>query len=288
MKRICIDAGHGGQDPGAIGVGGRRESADTLRMALALRDEMKKRGWDCVLTRDKDTYPSIQSRYKFANSAGADVFVSLHRNSAAADGHGLEVLYRTVTVKTSANDKKSKELAQNVNRRCVAAAGFRDRGAKQQNTNTAVLQYTTMPAVTVEAGFVSNNPTNGQESDNHRFDRTFNALISAIADGIEETMGKAIPGSAAPAVKPQTTVLPYTFSSPYCRRGEQGERVRWVQSRLKKHNANPGSVDGIFGVKTETAVKAFQTARRREGRDIGSVDGIVGQKTAVILAEGGA
>ena len=284
--KICIDAGHGGKDPGACS-GSRHEANDTLRMATALRSEMQKRGWQASMTRTGDTYPSLTDRSNQANREGADVFVSLHRNSAGADANGAETLYRTTSKKTAANNAKSKALAENVNRRMVAATGFRDRGAKVQNTNTAVLNNTLMPAVTVEAGFVSN------AGDNATFDRKFDALISAIADGIVETFGgsaaaSSSSGTGSAAAKPQTPVsvpatMPYVFT-PTCKKGESSARVKWVQTRLGKHGVTL-TVDGIFGSNTEAGVKKFQQARKNEGRDIGAVDGIVGPKTAAILAE---
>lgn len=150
--KICIDAGHGGKDSGAVGVTNRLEKHDTLRMALALRDEMVRRGHTVLMTRTGDVKPSYADRYGLANGAGADVYVSLHRNSAdSSTATGVEVLYRTITDKSDANDRASATLAENLDKRIVAATGFRDRGAKIQNVNTAVLQKTKMPAVTVEA-----------------------------------------------------------------------------------------------------------------------------------------
>ena len=61
--------------------------------------------------------------------------------------------------------------------------------------------------------------------------------------------------------------------------------MRQAQERLEKHLAQPGKIDGIFGERTEAAVKRFQQARKNEGRDIGAVDGIIGPKTWAILWE---
>ena len=280
--KICIDAGHGGNDSGAVGVGKRLEKSDALRMANALDAEMRARGWSTIMTRTTDKTLQLSDRTNLANSASADVFVALHRNASNGQGHGLEVLYRTAgTSKSNADNARSIVLAQNIDARCVAATGYRDRGAKAQNTNTYVLQKTKMPAVTVEAGFVDN------AGDNATFDRTFDALITAIADGIEATYGTTTGTPTPPAPAQPVKTLPYTFSDPYCREGETGERVLWVQTRLgpDHHNAKPGKLDGVFGPTTKGAVKRFQAARKNEGRDIGAVDGIVGPKTAAILAE---
>lgn len=68
--KICIDAGHGNTDSGAIGVGGRREKDDNLKMALDLQKRFKAIGWEVVMTRTTDTYPTLQERCDIANKAG--------------------------------------------------------------------------------------------------------------------------------------------------------------------------------------------------------------------------
>lgn len=176
------------------------------------------------------------------------------------------------------------KLAAELDRRAVAATGYRDRGAKVQNTNTYVLQHTLMPAVTVEAGFVTN------AQDNVQFDMTFDALIAALADGLEAQFGKGIPvmqpeedaaegAVSVPAFFANGGIVKLT--TPYT----TGTNVFWIQDRLIRHWAMVGQRDGIYGPKTAQGVKLFQAARAAEGRDIGAVDGIVGPKTAAILAE---
>ena len=282
--KICIDAGHGGRDPGAVN-GARQEKNDALRMALALRDVMQSRGHTVAMTRTGDTWPTYAERVSLANGFGADVYVSLHRNSAAtATATGLEVLYRTVTDKTATNNAASMQLAVELDRRAVIASGFRDRGAKVQNTNTYVLQHTKMPAVTVEAGFVST------AADNMQFDATFDALIAALADGLEAQFGKgtAVMQPEEDAAEGTVTVPAFfvnggivKLTTPYT----TGTNAFWTQDRLIRHWAMVGQRDGIYGPKTAQGVKLFQAARKAEGRDIGAVDGIVGPKTAAILAE---
>lgn len=86
--KICIGPGHGGRDPGAAS-GARKEKTDALRMGLALRDEMIRRGHTVGVTRNGDTYPSLTERVLPANGFGADVYVPLHRNAASAWATGL-------------------------------------------------------------------------------------------------------------------------------------------------------------------------------------------------------
>lgn len=296
--KLTIDAGHGGSDPGAVGVNHRYEKTDALKMALALRDEMTRRGHTVTMTRTGDTYPSIRDRWQKANAAASDVFVSLHRNSAeSATAQGLEVLYRSAgSVKSASNDARSRDLAQTMAQRLAAATGFRNRGAKAQNKNTSVLANTTMPAVTVEAGFVVNS------DDNVRFDVTFPALIYAMADALEAEFGKvqAEPPTAADVPKPAapTPSMPAFFQNggvlkdkgaPYA----YDANAFWAQGRLRRHHVDVVQ-DGKFGAKSAAGTRIFQKARISEGRDCGCPvgpdgiqipDGKIGRKTAAILAE---
>lgn len=187
--KICIDAGHGGKDSGAVGVNGRLEKTDTLRMALELHAEMELRGHSVLLTRTGDTYPSLNERADMANEWGADVFVSCHRNAyddPAANGG--EVLYGRTASQTSI--KLAELLNTNINR----AAGFKNRGAKRQGAT--VLERTKMPAVTAEAGFITST------IDNDRFDKNFSAIIKAMADSLEAIFGRGT--EAVPAPEPET------------------------------------------------------------------------------------
>jgi N-acetylmuramoyl-L-alanine amidase len=94
-RRIVIDAGHGGKDPGAIGPSGLLEKDIVLSMALLLAEEVKsKLGWEVVLTRNDDTFIPLEERTAIANKVGADLFVSLHVNASSnAAVHGIETYY---------------------------------------------------------------------------------------------------------------------------------------------------------------------------------------------------
>ena len=94
-RRIVIDAGHGGKDPGAVGPSGLLEKHIVLSMALLLAEEVKsKLGWDVVLTRNDDTFIPLEERTALANKVGADLFVSLHVNASPnSAAHGIETYY---------------------------------------------------------------------------------------------------------------------------------------------------------------------------------------------------
>jgi len=82
VRTVIVDAGHGGSDPGAIGLGGLREKDVTLALARALRRRLVARGFAVVMTRDGDASLSLLERTARAEGAGGDVFVSIHANAA--------------------------------------------------------------------------------------------------------------------------------------------------------------------------------------------------------------
>lgn len=173
--RIMIDAGHGGFDNGAS-YEGRLEKNDNLNLALALGDELSRRGYDVVYTRISDTYDSPSRKAAIGNESGADYFISLHRNSAPeANMYG--------GVQTLVYDKSGVkyDLARNINSE-LAKLGFKEINVEER-PGLAVLARTEMPAVLVETGFINN------DYDNYLFDYNFEAIADAIANAVDETIG---------------------------------------------------------------------------------------------------
>lgn len=173
-KIVLIDAGHGGQEPGAI-YNGRREKDDTLRLALAVGRILSQNGVDVRYTRTDDTYLTPLERAAMANRDEVDYFVSIHRNAMPIPGSasGIQSLVYE-------NKGIPRMLAENINRNLVQA-GFADLGIIER-PGLVVLRRTRMPAVLVEAGFIDN------EKDNEFFDQNFPAIAQAIADGILMTI----------------------------------------------------------------------------------------------------
>ncbi|MCB2081087.1 MAG: N-acetylmuramoyl-L-alanine amidase, partial [Rickettsiales bacterium] len=108
---IVIDAGHGGIDPGAIGSSGRYEKDITLRYALALQDELNRRGkYKVVVTRGKDTFINLQDRVEKAKSVDAELFLSLHADSHPdSNTRGLSVY----TISEGRSRREAQKLANN-------------------------------------------------------------------------------------------------------------------------------------------------------------------------------
>jgi len=150
-KKICLDAGHGGEDSGAVGKGGTKEKDVNLDIVLLTKAELEKSGAEVLLTRGEDSYVSLKDRTDYANKEKCDIFVSAHENSAAKKkriAHGTETFWHT---KGDSNDKK---LATELQTNIVAAIGLTDRGVKQ--ANYAVLRESDMPSALIETAFISN------------------------------------------------------------------------------------------------------------------------------------
>lgn len=146
-KIICLDAGHGGHDPGAC-ASGVKEKDIALKMAKLVGGRLVA-GYTVVYTRADDSYVELPDRAACANRIKADLFVSIHCNSAGhAQANGVEVF----THKTKSAG--SVAAASAIYKRLLAASGMAGRGIKA--ANYAVLRETKMPAVLVELGFISN------------------------------------------------------------------------------------------------------------------------------------
>ncbi len=91
---VVIDPGHGGRDPGAIGLRGRKEKEVTLAVSRHLRRELQERGFRVVMTREGDQWLSLEERTAIAEGHGASLFVSVHANAAPNKrAHGIETYY---------------------------------------------------------------------------------------------------------------------------------------------------------------------------------------------------
>ena len=152
-KTICIDAGHGGSDPGAV-ANGLREADIVLGVATSLGRRLQGAGFEVVYTRaDADQRPSGNDRWQFANHQNADYFVSIHVN--AGGGHGAETFYFR---DSSERSRRSEGFAHYVNNKYAANMGLRNRGVRPDTMthlgSIGVLRHTRMPAILVELAFI--------------------------------------------------------------------------------------------------------------------------------------
>ena len=174
IGKVMIDAGHGGEDPGAV-FEGRREKDDALRLALAVGEILEDNGVDVMYTRVTDVYDTPQEKAEIANRSEADYLVSIHRNAMPVPGTASGIMSLVYE-----NGGTVGRLGANINRE-LAQTGFADLGVVER-PGLIILRRSEMPAVLVEAGFIDN------PEDNALFDRQFQEMAEAIAGGILETI----------------------------------------------------------------------------------------------------
>ncbi|MEW6573012.1 MAG: N-acetylmuramoyl-L-alanine amidase [Bacillota bacterium] len=153
--RLCLDPGHGGYDPGAIGPTGLKEKDVTLTVALGVASFLRNTPVEVVFTRSSDQVPwpadknrDLAMRSDIANRAGADLFLSIHCNSAVDSGaNGTETYHFQ-------GSTQGAKAAGSIQTRLVQTLKLRDRGIK--TANYYVLRKTTMPAALTELAFISN------------------------------------------------------------------------------------------------------------------------------------
>lgn len=199
VKHICIDPGHGGKETGYV-VGREQEKKYTLLLAQELGDQLRRAGYTVSFTRTSDTLVELPVRPEIARRRGADLFISLHFNSAgytSSEIRGVEAYCMTPQRASSTNARgesgnsgssgafvgnlnnaRNMVLAYELQRAITHGAGVEDRGVKR--ARFAVLRDAEMPAVLIEGGFMS-NPAEAKKI----FSATWRKqMAEAIAGGI--------------------------------------------------------------------------------------------------------
>ena len=186
--RIVIDPGHGGRDPGAIGVNGLQEKSVNLDIALRVRDLLEERGYEVLLTREDDREMDLQERVYFKEQNMADLFVSIHANANRSRSvRGTMVLYYDsrypqsrypASPQMAALTPLNRQLAQVLLEEVLGNAGTDNRGIVP--SSVYVVRLGTMPSVLVETAFLS-NPQDAALLQNPSFRE---AVAMGIANGI--------------------------------------------------------------------------------------------------------
>lgn len=174
---VMIDPGHGGKDPGAVGIGGLQEKNVILPISQEVARILQQNGVTARLTRDSDYFVSLEGRTDIANNARADLFVSIHANAISMsrpDINGLEVYYF----------QSGKGLAEAIHRNILSRIRIRDRGVR--TARFYVLRNTAMPSALVEVGFV----TGREDAPNLSSSAYRSQMAQAIASGILEYIQK--------------------------------------------------------------------------------------------------
>ncbi len=177
---VVIDPGHGGPDPGAIGIGGIRETDVVLEVSKLVKKLLSEKGVKVRLTRKNEVELDLPPRVSFANKLDADVFVSIHANASRGkrrDINGLETFYF--------RGWRGRLLAKRIQKQILRVSpGSPDRGVKQGRFY--VIKNTKMPAVLVEIGFLTGRlDARRLEKAAHR-----KRIAYAISKGILEYLSK--------------------------------------------------------------------------------------------------
>ncbi len=149
IYRIVIDPGHGGPDPGAVGIGGLRETDVVLDVSLQVAEFLKGKGVNVLLTRKNEIDLDLPPRVAKANNYRAHAFISIHANATQGkrrDINGLETYYYS--------GFRGLDLAKNIHKEIIKVSfGTPDRGVRR--SRFFVIRRTDMPAALVEIGFVT-------------------------------------------------------------------------------------------------------------------------------------
>lgn len=168
---VALDPGHGGGDPGAVGIGDIHEADIVLSISQQVASLLQQSGVQVILTRSDDTEIDLQPRVDIAEQVRANLFVSIHANSMGMDRpdvNGIETYYYS----------SGAGLAQAIQTSMVGSLGMKDRGVRQ--ARFYVIKNTTMPSVLVETGFVT-----GSEDAPRLANAAYQSQIAAaIARGI--------------------------------------------------------------------------------------------------------
>lgn len=173
-RLVFIDPGHGGKDPGAIGLSGIQEKDIILPISQYLAQALQQQGIQTMMARTSDYFVSLQGRTDMANRAGADLFVSIHANAMGAgrpDISGLEVYYFG-----------DRGLADTIHRSILRTVSVDDRRVRK--ARFYVLRNSRMPSTLVEVGFVTGYDDSAKLT-NPSYQRQ---MAQAIARGIVEYM----------------------------------------------------------------------------------------------------
>ena len=188
-KVIVIDSGHGGDDPGKIGINQAKEKDVNLKIAKKVKKRLKKEGWKVVMTREEDVMlgdaekgnrkiHDMKARVELINKTMPAMAVSIHQNSyQEAEIHGAQVFYYS-------HSQDGKRMAETMQKALLMADEENTRQAKGNDTYY-LLKRTEVPTIIVECGFLSNP----QEAEKLTEDGYQKKLAQAITSGIIACVG---------------------------------------------------------------------------------------------------
>ena len=214
IRRIVVDPGHGGHDPGAVGPNGIQEKDVVLAIGLRLRELFKEElGVDVVMTRSTDVFIPLEERTAIANKVGADLFLSVHANAAAnRSAAGIETYYLNLAKTDKVAQLAAKENGTSLEKVSVLQAILFDLMANYKLNDSAhladevqkslhkkirsrygdvknlgvkqgpfyVLVGASMPSILVETAFLSNAAEESRLKDPAYQEMTANGILEGV------------------------------------------------------------------------------------------------------------
>lgn len=181
---ILIDPGHGGKDPGSIGVNGLKEKDVNFSVAVKVKNRLKKMGFNVRMTRWHDKFQSLGTRASYANKHDVDLLVSIHANSVSGKKarytKGIETFYYRKSITSKVLAQSIQRHLLNEVREVMGKNQIKSRGSKGHGFY--VLRKSDMPAALVELGFLS-HPVEAQRLKRDSYQQL---LANGISLGIAE------------------------------------------------------------------------------------------------------
>lgn len=186
-RTVIIDAGHGGGDPGAIGINGTLEKDINLNIALKLQKFIEENGGVVLMTRTEDGMlaenkrEDMKIRKKLRDENSSDIFVSIHLNSfPSANCSGAQTFY--------ANDDNSKLLAEKIQKNMVKFLDENNPRVAKKLTDVYLLKNVNLPSIIVECGFLSNSNEERLLSDDEYQSKVAFSIYSGINEFFMDSM----------------------------------------------------------------------------------------------------
>lgn len=180
IKKVVIDAGHGGDSsPGCI-VNNVMEKYICLEIAKKVKSKLEDKGYEVIMTRDKDVDVSLRERIEIANKSGAIAFVSIHQNSIEHDEitNGIETWFNPE------KDECSKVLAKDIQEEIIKTTGANNKGVKESK-EFAVIRDTNMASCLVETGFLTSKVEHRKLQTKEYQDKIADGIVNGIAKYVD-------------------------------------------------------------------------------------------------------
>lgn len=264
-RKPWFDAGHGGHDPGAVGL--IEEEDVALAIVKFCMEAAERQGFDPKATRTTDKFVALSERCRLANAYGADAFVSVHLDWKGAKGKGFAVIEpKNASART---DRLSDVMMANLD----PLTNYKDIGVYTDRRGLAVLRGTRMPATLIEVLSVGDAVVKSESFQRDVAETIVRSLCAWYGVRYVAPSGSKI---TQPKPKPKAAPRPKQthpeWPGRYMRKGHHGDDVEAMQKRLKARGWKI-DVDGIYGKDTEKVVRAFQDEKGLQ------VDGVCGPAT---------